>query len=338
MVGRVGLEEDRKLQPPTIKDVAELAHVHHSTASRALRGERDVHADTALRVRAAAAELGYHPNLHAQALRNQSTQSVAAVITDPVSMDELSRYSQPFWLAMLMGITYRLAQAGIGVVQVTTEASRLLEPLPIQAILLASLVDGPVDLPGSLAEVPLIVERAHSLAPEAAATVGHDHAAIAAEACVYLSARGANKIAYLPLSNRDHLSVSAAMGCRAWCAERNQQIVVIEPHADHDRQVDAVRAALRDGVDGMFATTGELAAVLAAIRAEHLECPRDVQVVCIGEGVVERLLTPQLTSINLQGGQCGADIAELIRKVIVHEDVSDLTFAHRLIARESTRC
>lgn len=323
-------------KPPTIKDVADLANVHHSTASRALRGSSGIHADTVLRVRAAAAELGYHPNPHAQALKNQRTQAVAAVITDPVSMDELSRYSQPFWLALLMRTTQHLAQAGIGVVQVARESSSLLEPLPIQAIFVMSLVDDHIDLPPSLSDVPLIVERSHSLASRAIATVGHDHAQIAREACGYMRDRGATSVAYLPLSDRDHLSVAAATGYRQWCGQQ-QEVVVIDPFPGHEEQSNAVREALRRGVDGIFATTGELAAVLAAIRSEGKSCPQDVQVVCIGEGVVEQLLTPKLSSVNLQGALCGEGIAELIRGVIAREEVSSLTFAHRLVARESTR-
>ena len=53
----------------TLKDVAKLACVDVSTVSRALNNTSYVHPDTKARVYAAAKELGYHPNIMAQALR-----------------------------------------------------------------------------------------------------------------------------------------------------------------------------------------------------------------------------------------------------------------------------
>ena len=54
----------------TLKDVAKLACVDVSTVSRALNNTSYVHPDTKARVYAAAKELGYHPNVMAQALRS----------------------------------------------------------------------------------------------------------------------------------------------------------------------------------------------------------------------------------------------------------------------------
>ena len=53
----------------TLKDVARLACVDVSTVSRALNNTSYVHPDTKARIYAAAKELGYHPNVLAQALR-----------------------------------------------------------------------------------------------------------------------------------------------------------------------------------------------------------------------------------------------------------------------------
>ncbi|GAA2205360.1 LacI family DNA-binding transcriptional regulator [Nonomuraea monospora] len=68
---------------PTLHDVAREAGVSVATASRALNGSsRNVRAENADRVRAAAARLGYEPHLSAQAIAKGSTRTVALVVRD----------------------------------------------------------------------------------------------------------------------------------------------------------------------------------------------------------------------------------------------------------------
>ena len=64
----------------TLKDVAKLACVDISTVSRALNNTGYVHPDTKKRVYAAAQELGYHPNVMAQALRQGKRHTIGAIV------------------------------------------------------------------------------------------------------------------------------------------------------------------------------------------------------------------------------------------------------------------
>lgn len=64
----------------TLKDVAKLACVDISTVSRALNNTGYVHPDTKKRVYAAAKELGYHPNVMAQALRQGKRHTIGVII------------------------------------------------------------------------------------------------------------------------------------------------------------------------------------------------------------------------------------------------------------------
>ena len=61
----------------TIKDVAERARVAPSTVSYVLSGSRKISDETRKAVRAAIAELGYHPRASARTLR--SARSVRAL-------------------------------------------------------------------------------------------------------------------------------------------------------------------------------------------------------------------------------------------------------------------
>ena len=64
----------------TLKDVAKLACVDVSTVSRALNNTGYVHPDTKKRVYAAAKELGYHPNVMAQALRQGKRRTIGIIV------------------------------------------------------------------------------------------------------------------------------------------------------------------------------------------------------------------------------------------------------------------
>ncbi|AGL17619.1 LacI family DNA-binding transcriptional regulator [Actinoplanes sp. N902-109] len=65
---------------PTISDVARAAGVSMSTVSYVLSGRRPISAETSARVRAAIAELGYHPHAGARALASSRTSVLALVV------------------------------------------------------------------------------------------------------------------------------------------------------------------------------------------------------------------------------------------------------------------
>ena len=81
----------------TLKDVAKLACVDVSTVSRALNNTSYVHPDTKERVYAAAKELGYHPNVMAQALRQGKRHTIGVIIPS-------------FFLSVFSGITLGINQ------------------------------------------------------------------------------------------------------------------------------------------------------------------------------------------------------------------------------------
>ena len=86
----------------TIRDVAKLAGVSLSTASRALNNP-DYPVDARLRqkVREAADKLEYVPNVMAQALRRDTCRDIGLVIPN---------VSNPFYLQTMLGINDVLAQ------------------------------------------------------------------------------------------------------------------------------------------------------------------------------------------------------------------------------------
>ncbi|MED4635776.1 LURP-one-related family protein [Peribacillus frigoritolerans] len=84
----------------TIKDVAQLANVVPSTVSRVIANDPRISEITKVRVRKAMEKLGYHPNLIARSLANQSTRLIGLVL--PCSSNSL--YQNPFFPTILQGL------------------------------------------------------------------------------------------------------------------------------------------------------------------------------------------------------------------------------------------
>lgn len=78
----------------TIRDVARLAGVSPSTASRALRGNPVISAKTRQRVETAMRQLNYVPNFSAQNLANNENNTIVVIL--PVDHHEI--FTNPFFL------------------------------------------------------------------------------------------------------------------------------------------------------------------------------------------------------------------------------------------------
>ncbi|HUW78417.1 MAG TPA: LacI family DNA-binding transcriptional regulator [Candidatus Nanopelagicaceae bacterium] len=118
----------------TLRDVAKLAEVDTSTASRALRKSTRnlVRADTVERVLAVAAELGYRVNPVAKGLREQRTMTVGMILPD---------LSNPLFPPIVRGIEDGLREAGYALILANTDRNPAREQ-DLLGVLLARQVDG----------------------------------------------------------------------------------------------------------------------------------------------------------------------------------------------------
>jgi LacI family transcriptional regulator len=74
----------RDLGPPrvTVKDVARVAGVSHSTVSKALNASPEISEETRNRIAGIAADLGYRPNAIARGLKNRRTRTFGIITSD----------------------------------------------------------------------------------------------------------------------------------------------------------------------------------------------------------------------------------------------------------------
>jgi LacI family transcriptional regulator len=118
----------------TLRDVAQEADVHISTASRALNPETRsiVNRDTVERVLEAAARLGYRPHPLAQGLRTNRTMSVGMVIPD---------IENPLFGPIIAGVEQVLGGVGYSLLITNTDISESQTSAVVEA-LVERRVDG----------------------------------------------------------------------------------------------------------------------------------------------------------------------------------------------------
>ena len=123
---------------PTLRDVAQRAHVSAMTVSRVLRDDPKVLPDTAARVRAVVAELGYHRNEMARSLRlGSSTGLVGLVVTN---------LANPFYSRLALGVDAVVAGHGLKTV-IGNTGHDLDSERGLVADLIARRVDGIIVVP-----------------------------------------------------------------------------------------------------------------------------------------------------------------------------------------------
>jgi DNA-binding LacI/PurR family transcriptional regulator len=93
-------------RPSSIKDIARLAHVSHSTVSRALKSSSLIAPETAARVKRIAREVGYRPSAVARGLVTRRTMMIGVVVT---------AVSDPFISEVVGGIEDTARRAGYSV-------------------------------------------------------------------------------------------------------------------------------------------------------------------------------------------------------------------------------
>lgn len=123
---------DARRRHPTLVDVARLANVSPSTASRALQESPLITEATKRRVRAAARRVGYEPNRIARSLRTRSANFVGIVVPD---------IGVGFYSRVVKGAGDVLEKAGYQVLVMNTEREPARERAALQT-LLEHRVDG----------------------------------------------------------------------------------------------------------------------------------------------------------------------------------------------------
>ena len=294
----------------TSNDVARHAGVSQSTVSLVFsgKGRGRVSEATQERVRRSARELGYRPNVAAQALRLGASHAVALLVPD---------ITNPFFNRVLRGAQRAAQAAGYTVALVDTGRDPRWAAQSFEA-LRAGPVDGyllfQVSAPEGLGPDQNVVLM-ESEAPRRP-SVRFDAGGGAEDAFAHLVELGHRRIGHLAASF-DAPTFHARDDAR--------RRVLAEAGLDPDAQP---RVLTEIGIDDAFEAAGPLlaeqptavfcdddiiaAGLYLAARERGLRIPRDLSVVGFDDMDFARVLEPPLTTVALDAEQLGASAFELL--------------------------
>ncbi len=333
-------------RPATLRDVAAAAQVHPATASRALNPETRllVSEDTARRVTAAAAKLGYRPNPVARSLRTRRSYTVGVLIPD---------LNNPLFPPIVRGLEDKLATAGYVALIGNTDADASRERLIFEQMR-ARHVDGFVLATVTLhdrllaeaaaADVPVVLMN--RLSQEYSfPSVSVDNDQGARMAVTHLARLGHTRIAHIAGPQEASTGASRLRGFRDGMAahqlEVSEDLIVYANRYTVEEGSRCCRELLaRNGGFTAVAAANDMLAVgcYAALDEAALQCPDDISVIGFNDMPFIDRLRPPLTTVRFPHYQLGTEAAQLLLERIGEREspVKILYLAPELVVRGST--
>ena len=329
--------------PARLKDVAEAAGVHPSTASRALNEETAtlVQRETVERIRRVAAELGYRVNGMARALKTRRSMAIGMVVPD---------ITNPFFPPAVRGAEETLAKAGFSLLLSSSNNDSDRAQSQLDAMidaqvdgLLLAMIKRRDPIMDRLRErrVPAVLFN-RTVDEEEFSSVVPDDAKGSRLAVAHLNDLGHKHLGLVvgPLytSNGDRRLRAFTQSARRF----GLRTTIIEAAAfDEVSGCHAARQLLREtpGVTGVVAGNDLLAlGVIDAATEQGLRCPRDLSVVGFNDMPLAGRLQPPLTTIAIPESDLGRLAAECLMSLIDDPDQppTHLLVPVSLVVRGST--
>lgn len=289
---------DSPAAPPRIADVAALAGVSVSTASKALNDTGQLREDTRARVKEAASRLGFVPGASGRGRADARTYTVGLLTTD-----SFGRFTIP----LLRGVEDALAAGRMAIILCDTRDDPLREHHYL-ASLQERRVDGLI-LTGRTTDprpsVGLALPTVYAFSPsqeDADVSVVSDEAAGATMVAEHLLAMGARRIAHITGPQRHH---SAAVRAAATEAVLGEALVTppLFGHWSEEWGRSAVDMLLAGGTepDGLCCGSDQIArGAVDRLREHGLDVPTQVRVTGFDNWEVMALASrPPLTTVDM---------------------------------------
>jgi LacI family transcriptional regulator len=333
-------------RPATLRDVAAAARVHPATASRALNPETRilVSEDTARRVTAAAAKLGYRPNPVARSLRTRRSHTVGVLIPD---------LNNPLFPPIVRGLEDKLAAAGYVALIGNTDADASRERLIFEQMR-ARHVDGFVLATATLhdrilaeaaaADLPLVLMNRLSQ-DYSFPSVSVDNEQGMRMAVTHLARLGHTSIAHIAGPQEASTGVSRLRGFKDGMAshglEVSEGLITYAGRYTVEEGTRCCRELLAGhGSFTAVAAGNDMLAVgcYAALDEAALQCPDDISVIGFNDMPFIDRLRPPLTTVRFPHYQLGTEAAQLLLERIGEREgpVKILYLAPELVVRGST--
>jgi len=330
----------------TLKDVAERAGVHVTTASRALNPEASslVSAATVRRVQAAARELRYRPNEIARGLKTARSMSVGVLLPD---------LTNPLFPPIVRGIEDVLAAAGYTALIANTDndpdrqtaAFETLRARQVDGFIVATAHrEDSLFTEAHRAGVTIVLVNRRLDRTDIPSVTGDDHAGIAL-AVHHLVALGHTRIAHIA-GPQDTTTGRARLRAFRQALEDvgladDPALVVPSRGFTEIEGARATRALLDAGraPTAVLAANDMIALGCLDVFAERgIGCPGDVSLVGFNDMPFVDRLTPALSTVRVPHYEIGAEAARMLLERLGNGELpaKSITLPVGLVVRDST--
>lgn len=333
---------------PTMNDVARIAGVGTMTVSRVLNGSEHVSAKTAERVRKAVAELGYHPNEMARALRNARSRTIGVLLPNLFDSfyascaHHLNTVAKQHGYTVLLAITNddpeleytearRMLQRhveGIAVVTVDDSRSRLAEREFREVPMIA--LDRPLTTGGDQIVDTVVTEN------ECGGKLATEH---------LIQVHGLKRIVFLGHKKGLYTMRQRSAGYAAAMREAG-----LEPEMRFDcdskeaaTEILSAAMASKQPPQAIFSANNlTTRRILSALLKLRLNIPEEIALVGFDEIELGDLLHPALTIVRQPTEELGLTAGKILFAKLLHEQpldvISETILPVELIIRHSCGC
>jgi DNA-binding LacI/PurR family transcriptional regulator len=328
---------------PTLDEVARLAGVSRSAASRAINRSGHASRSTREAVERAVRELGYVPNPTARALATR--QSGAVVLA--ISHHDSELFADPFYAQIIAGVSAALERTDLVLMLALAETEpgrarleRILRSRRADGIMLMGLHgDDPLYLLAGKLDLP-VVYGGRPLNAEPAWYVDADNRGGARLAAEHLIGTGHRRIATITGVLDTHVGTARLRGFQEALAVAGLDTSLIE-HGDFTEASGTAATtrllAAHPDLDAIFAASDNMAAgALRALKTAGRSVPGDVAVVGFDDHVIARYTNPPLTTVAQPIKQLGWEMAKMLVSLINADQPGPLILPTRLVVRESS--
>ena len=306
-----------------IKQLAKILSLNPSTISRALSDHPDISAKTKERVKQAAEEFNYIPNLHAKYFRQKNSGLIALILPE---------FNMFFTHKMIDGINSVLENSGYSII-IFISNNQLNKEIEITRHCISWHVDG-VFLslseqtesldhlqPLKNANIPVVLLD-KVIFTDQFVTVTIDDAKTALEATKYLINQNRKKIfgvfgnPKLEISKRRIEGFKTAL-LAAGHHYSEQNIVCIENLQNMEIEL---QKSLTHSYDGIFIMSDELLIHAYHFMMKQSFLPDNISMIVISDGVIPHHLFPRVNHILHSGFDLGKKASEVLLSYIAHKD------------------
>lgn len=329
-------------RPPTLDEVAERAGVSRSAASRAINNTIHVSPATRRAVERAVRELGYVPNVTAQAL---ARQKVGAVVL-AASHDNAELLGDPFMGQVVVGITTALENTELDLKLLLCHPERghdrvrrmLRRPRADGVMVMALRGDDPLQHMVDASGLPAVY-GGRPLHGRPDWYVDVDNRGGGRTAAEHLVALGRRRVATIAGPADSHAAVARLEGVTDALSVAHLDPTLVE-HADFTRDggAQAMERLLRrePALDAVTAASDNMAVgALHTLRLHGRRVPQDVAVVGFDDLPIAQLAQPALTTVQQPIRSLGYEMARILLAVVDGGTPSSLLLPTRLVVRES---